>query len=62
MILALCGAGTSLVYANAGPPPVARSLTSKILIPEAMPYGVWGEVKVEIVESGNGVTLVLPAK
>jgi hypothetical protein len=62
MILALCGAGTSLVYANAGPPPVARSLTSKILIQEAMPYGVWGEVKVEIVESGNGITLVLPKK
>jgi hypothetical protein len=62
MILSLCGAGTSLVYANAGPPPVARSLTSKILIPEAMSYGVWGEVKVEIVESGNGITLVLPKK
>jgi hypothetical protein len=62
MILALCGAGTGLVYANAGPPPVARSLTSKILIQEAMAYGVWGEVKVEIVETGNSITLVLPVK
>jgi hypothetical protein len=62
MILALCGAGTSLVYANAGPPPVARSLTSKILIPEATSYGVWGEVKIEIVETGSGITLVLPKK
>lgn len=55
-----CAAATA-VYANAGPPPVARSLTSRILIPEATYYGASGEVKVEIVEGGSPlIQLVLP--
>ncbi|HEX8180680.1 MAG TPA: hypothetical protein VF525_14120 [Pyrinomonadaceae bacterium] len=60
-LLAVAGGATaSIVYANAGPPPVARSLTSKILTPEAIPYGVYGQVKVELVEGGDFITLVLP--
>lgn len=58
--LALGGAAATAVYANAGPPPVARSLTSKILIPEATYYGAYGEVKVEIVDDGSQIQLLLP--
>ena len=57
--LALCGAAATAAYANAGPPPVARSLTSKILIQDAMWYGVYGDVKVEVVD-GDQIRLVLP--
>ena len=58
--LALCGAAATAAYANAGPPPVARSLTSKILVPGAQPYGVYGQVKVEISDDESQLTLVLP--
>ena len=58
--LALCGVAATSVYANAGPPPVARSLTSKILIQDAKWYGVYGQVKVEVVDDNNQITLVLP--
>jgi len=59
-ILALCGATATIAYGNAGPPPVARSLTSKILVPGAQSYGAHGQVKVVIVEEGNQIKLVLP--
>ena len=59
-ILALCGATASIAYGNAGPPPVARSLTSKILVSAAQSYGAHGQVKVVIVEEGNQIKLVLP--
>lgn len=59
-LLALCGATASIAYANAGPPPVARSLTSGILSPGAQPYGAYGQVKVEISDEESQITLVLP--
>lgn len=61
--LLIVGAITAgVAYANAGPPPVARSLTSKILIPELQWWGAYGEVKVEIVEEGDEIQLVLPRR
>lgn len=59
-ILLIGGIAAGVAYANAGPPPVARSLTSKILIQELQWWGAYGEVKVEIVEEGNEIRLVLP--
>jgi hypothetical protein len=59
-ILALCGLTASIAYANAGPPEVARTLTSKILIQDLQWWGAYGQVKVEIVEEGDHITLVLP--
>ena len=59
-VLALCGATASIAYANAGPPPAARSLTSKLLIQEAQAYGASGEVTIEVVEEGQSITLILP--
>lgn len=58
--LALCGLAANAAYANAGPPPVARSLTTKILIEQAQWYGVYGQVKVEVTDDGDRITLVLP--
>ena len=58
--LALCGLAATAAYANAGPPPVARSLTSKILIQDAQWYGVYGQVKVEVVDDDDQIRLVLP--
>ena len=57
--LALCGVAATAAYANAGPPPVARSLTTKILIDQAQWYGVYGQVKVEVTDDDR-ITLVLP--
>lgn len=51
-VVAFVGAAAGAVaYANAGPPAFARSLNSKILVPEATSYGgPYGDVKVEIVD------------
>jgi hypothetical protein len=59
-LLSFGGLTTTVVLANMGPPPVARSLTSRILIPDAQWYGVYGSVKVEVVNDGDQITLVLP--
>jgi len=61
-LLVAGGVTASVAYANAGPPPVARSLTSKILIPELQWWGAYGEVKVEIVDEGDDIKLVLPRR
>jgi hypothetical protein len=61
-LLIVGGITAGVAYANAGPPPVARSLTSKILIPELQWWGAYGEVKVEIVDEGNQIQLVLPRR
>lgn len=59
-MIALCGAAATAAYANAGPPPVARSITSKILIQDAQYYGVWGEVKVQVSDDARGIQLRVP--
>ena len=59
---ALGGAAASgvAVYANAGPPPSARSLTSKILSPDLSYWGASGVVKIEIADDESLIMLVLP--
>ena|SRR2546421_2725658 len=59
-LVVLCGAGAGIAYANAGPPQVARTLTTNILVPGALPYGVYGKVKVEITDADDQIVLVLP--
>ena len=62
-VVALLGAAAAgaVVYANAGPPAYARSLNSKILVPETTYYGgPYGNVKVEVVEGGDQIELLLP--
>jgi hypothetical protein len=53
-------AGGVAVYANAGPPPAARSLTSKILSPDLSYWGASGVVKVEVANDESLIMLVLP--
>ncbi len=57
LVIAISSAATaSFVYANVGPPPEARSLTSKIL-----KYSeVFGEVKIETTDRQEYIQLVLP--
>jgi hypothetical protein len=61
-LVALGGAAASgvAVYANVGPPPAARSLTSKILSPDLSYWGASGVVKVEIADDESLIMLVLP--
>ena len=61
-LLLIGGVTTGIAYANAGPPPVARTLTSKILIPELQWWGAYGDVKVEIADEGDQIRLVLPRR
>jgi hypothetical protein len=58
--LVLCGAAARAVFANAGPPPAARSLTSKILTQDLQWWGAYGQVKVEVTDDVDRITLVLP--
>lgn len=58
--LGAVAAGGVAVYANAGPPPVARSLTSKILTPDLSYWGASGVVKVEVADDESLIMLVLP--
>ena len=57
LILALSSIGcASLVYANAGPPPEARSLTNKVL-----KYAfAAGEVQVETANDNDQIVLIVP--
>jgi hypothetical protein len=57
ILVLVSGIGTaSYVYANAGPPPESRSLTSKVL-----KYGfVTGEVQVETTNDSDQIVLILP--
>jgi hypothetical protein len=59
-VLFLCGMTATIAYSNAGPPPEGRSFTSKMLTRELQWWGVYGEVKVEIVDEGDEIRMVIP--
>ena len=61
-LLLVGGITAGVAYANAGPPPEGRSMTSNILTRELQWWGAYGEVKVEIVAEGEDITLVLPRR
>jgi hypothetical protein len=58
-LIGASGIATGIAMGNA-PPPMARSLTSKILTPELQWWGAYGKVTVEVVADGDQITLVLP--
>lgn len=60
-ILGGVGAATTVVFANVGPPPGARSITSKLFDQKVFtPYGfAYGKIKVETTD-GNQVKLIVP--
>ena len=60
-VLAGLGTAATFVYANVGPPPEARSITSKLFNDKVFtPYQfASGSIKIEAVDSG-GVQLIVP--
>ena len=59
-VLFFCGAFATLVFANAGPPPEARSITGKMFAPAVHIYKMgWGRVKVETSDDDE-IELIVP--
>lgn len=58
--LTLLAATATSVYANLGPPSYARSLTTQILAPDVASRGAFGDVKIEVLQEGSDIYLVLP--
>ena len=60
-ILGGIGAATTVVFANVGPPPAARNITSKLFDQKLFtPYGfAYGKIKIETTD-GNQVKLIVP--
>ena len=56
------GSATTLVFANVGPPPEARAITSKLFDQKVFfPYGfASGKIKVETSSNGNTIELIVP--
>jgi hypothetical protein len=60
-LLMASGAVATLVYANAGPPPEARSINGKMFTPAVHMYGFGsGKVKLETSDEVGVVTLIVP--
>lgn len=62
VVLLSCIASASFVFANAGPPAEARSITGKMFSQAMHIYGFgWGKIKVETTdEDANRITLIVP--
>jgi len=57
----LSGVVVTLVYANAGPPPEARSITGKLFAPSVHVYSfASGPIKIETTDDTHGVELIVP--
>lgn len=55
------GAFATFVYANAGPPTDARSITGKIFTPSVHMYKqAWGKIKLEVSDEERSVRLIVP--
>lgn len=61
-VLFLSGAFATIVFGNAGPPPEARSITSKIFTQPVHDYKqAWGKIKLETSDDGStAVRLIVP--
>lgn len=63
-VLFLCGTAATFVFANAGPPAQLRSISGKLF--DKKVFGYWkragGAIKIEVVETGSNVELIVPDK
>lgn len=60
-VLAGMASAATFVYANAGPPPEARSITGKMFSQAVHYYKTgWGQVKLETSDTGDRITLIVP--
>jgi hypothetical protein len=59
-LLLMCSVAT-LVYANAGPPPEARSITGKMFSQSVHYYKTgWGKIKLEVSDTARNPELIVP--
>ena len=61
-VMAGMGSVATIVYANAGPPPEARSITSKLFDQKIMsPYRfASGQIRVETAAEGDSIIMIVP--
>jgi hypothetical protein len=60
-ILACVGFAATFVFANAGPPPEARSITGKMFSQAVHIYGFGsGRIKLEATDKGENIDLIVP--
>ena len=60
-IVAGAGSAATYVYANAGPPPSALSITGKIFSKSVNDYGYGsGKIKIEVTDEENNLRLIVP--
>lgn len=60
-MLAGIGSAATFVYANAGPPPEARSITGKMFSQSVRSYNFGsGKIRIETKEDSNSVELIVP--
>ena len=60
-VVALAASAGTFIYANAGPPPEARSITGKMFSQAVHIYKFGsGAIKLETTKDNNGVTLIVP--
>ena len=60
-VVAGIGSAATFVYANAGPPSEARSITGRMFTPAVHMYGRgWGEVRLETTSTKEQIELVVP--
>jgi hypothetical protein len=61
VLAVLSGAVVTIVYANAGPPPEARSITGKLFAPSVHIYNfASGPIKIETTDEQHGIELIVP--
>jgi hypothetical protein len=62
IVVLSCVASATFVFANAGPPAEARSITGKMFSSAMHQYGFgWGKIKVETTDDDNDrITLIVP--
>ena len=60
-VVLCCIASATFVFANAGPPAEARSITGKMFSQAMHIYGFgWGKIKVETTDDDDRITLIVP--
>jgi hypothetical protein len=63
VLVAIAGivSAATFVYANAGPPAEARTITGKMFSQAVHMYGVgWGKIKLEVGDEGDSLKLIVP--
>ena len=62
-VLFAFGSIANLVYANAGPPPEARSISGKLFTRDVHMYKqAWGAIKLEVSDKIDNPQLIVPEK